>query len=304
MTDEPKLHDFTKEHFQSTLDGTSLGPVRPWSPFKKIPIRLFGTNKTSHVNQEGKTSGRRAVTKGNCLDPVRGCSGGRTNQGHGCWWGCYSKESSKRFHKLFDIPISMILDEVRLVKDLSAMNEDWVRIGVNGDPCFDWPLTVEVTELVSRTQKTPVVLSRFWNTPDHRTLSSFANQGVHLHGTICAFDSRNMLDGIVGTLNEFRSMGGVGTVRLVTFAFKKDDNLWSYQNALAELGHIIEQPARVMRSNPIWPRLDQLRYRPHISYVLRKPDRRRLTAGLLYHDLPLGCATECSECHHKCGTHV
>ncbi len=288
---------------QITLDGDVVDHHRPYQPFKKIPIRLFGTNKTTDVDQSRKPYGRRTVKTGNCLDPVRGCSGGRTNHGLGCWWGCYAKEMSLRFHRLFDIPVSMILNETLLSKDLRRLSTDWVRIGVNGDPCFDWELTSKVVDLVARHDKIPVVVTRFWEFPDGDVLALLAEAKAHLHVSLCAFDPPVFREKRLRVMYRYHELGGTARLRLVSFAFKPDDPLWAVQNELAQHVGVIEQPARVMRSNPVWSRLDSDRYAPHSSYVTGTADHRRLTAGSLY-PLLLQCVTGCADCHHQCGTRV
>ena len=61
---------------------------RPWESFKVIPIRMYGTNKTTKQDNTAKAYGRKQVKEGNTLDTVRGCPGGATNGGRGCPWGC------------------------------------------------------------------------------------------------------------------------------------------------------------------------------------------------------------------------
>ena len=287
---------------QLNLDGDPADLSRPWEPFKKIPIHLFGTNKTTVHDHRERKCGRRYVTSGNCLDPVRGCSGGKTNQGHGCWWGCYAKEASLRFHRLFDAPVSMILNEARLTKELAKLDDEWIRIGVNGDPCFDWNLTERVAKIVSNNRKISVIVTRFWTRPDSEILDGLSDEGVHLHGTLCAFDSEWHRRMSTNILRDYSLIGGVSKIRLVTFAFKRNSDLWKTQRRLAAGFDVIEQPARVLRTNPIWNYLDAFRYNPHKSYVSGKKDARRLTAGPLYPDEYLSCDSICPVCIHKCGT--
>jgi len=54
---------------QSALGTVEAGPTaRPWEPFKRIPIRLFGTNKTIE-GKEGKAySNLRIVTRNHRAD--------------------------------------------------------------------------------------------------------------------------------------------------------------------------------------------------------------------------------------------
>ncbi|MHA2382373.1 MAG: hypothetical protein ACXACT_07330 [Candidatus Thorarchaeota archaeon] len=107
---------------------------RPWEPYKIQPIKVTGTIKSVKTDPS-RPWGRREIRKGgNHLDTVRGCSGGSANGGRGCFGDCYAKEASRRFHRLFDIPRSMILKEKPLGRQLQPLIGDCVRNGVTGDP--------------------------------------------------------------------------------------------------------------------------------------------------------------------------
>ena len=300
---------------RDTLRGTGEGYVqstrapvpeeeqgRPWEPFKRITIRAFGNNKTTLVDHSGKEWGRKNVTLGgNCIDPVRGCAGGATNGGRGCPWGCYSKESMKRYHRLFDIPQSMVLKEPLLERDLRSIPEDWVRIGVNGDPCFDWELTCRVCELCDDLNKTPVVLSRFWTLPDDVVLERLKDASVVLHGSLCALDSELRRTMVLSALERYRDLGGKAVLRLVTFAFPKGSSYQKAQDSLTQWGLVLEQPARLMSTNPTFQSVDRTEYRPYRSNITGKPSPRWKWAGQQYPHLD-ACVTHCWECPNVCMT--
>ncbi len=106
---------------------------RPWEPYKIQPISVTGTIKSVKTDPS-LPWGRREIRKGgNHLDTTRGCSGGSANGGRGCFGDCYAKEASRRFHRLFDIPRSMLLSEKRLGPQLEPLIGDCVRNGVKGD---------------------------------------------------------------------------------------------------------------------------------------------------------------------------
>ena len=134
---------------------------RPWKPFKRIDIRLTATNKMIEQDKSNIPVGRReAKEKANALDTVRGCPGGAVNDGRGCHWGCYSCDAMKRFHILFHEAVSMRLRPHLLRKDLENCPDDWIRIGINGDPGEDWPLTLGTCNVIAEYNKRPVVLTR------------------------------------------------------------------------------------------------------------------------------------------------
>ena len=97
---------------------------KEWTTFLPMPIRLGGTRKTTYrLDINDVPSNRRHIKEGNCLDTVKGCPGGKTNEGHGCWWGCYSKYAMKRAKKIFDEPITQTLIPEILAQDLQKSNQ-------------------------------------------------------------------------------------------------------------------------------------------------------------------------------------
>lgn len=283
--------------------------IRPWEPYVVIDIQFFGTNKTTYEDHEGKEYGRRQVDDGNCLDVVRGCRGGATNRdrvanrGYGCPWGCYSKESSRRFHRIFNIPVSMRLDENLLRSGLADLDGSWVRIGVNGDPSFDWDLLVMVCAVIASAGKTPVVLTRFWRVPQTDHLLQLASFGTVLHGSLCALDSPMMRDRIVTQLDTYHDLGGNDVLRLVTFKFQEDDPLWKIQDELARRASTLEQPARLQTTNPSWSLVDQSAYHPYVAMTSGQENKRWKTAGPLYQHLH-ACHSPCYECLNQCMTEI
>jgi len=276
---------------------------RPWEPFKVIPIRLMATNKMVDEDVSEKAYGRRnAKTKSNALDTVRGCVGGKTNNGYGCPWGCYSCESMKRFHRIFHIPVSMMLKEHLLRRDLDNCPDSWIRIGVNGEPGEDWPLTIRVCRIIQDHGKTPVVLTRLWNYPTPEILRDLAETGAVLQVSSCALDSDFWLSRAKDVINTYTSYKGLALLRLVTFVFK-DPELMKKQEQLYHWGgFILEQPARLQRTNPTWETVDQDKYKPYHDYTTGKSTNRWWTAGTLF-DGPT-CGDGCYKCANKCYTNV
>ena len=270
---------------------------RPWMPFKSIPIRLMGTLKTTKSNSRDKPYGRRNVSTGNGLDTVRGCPGGETNDGFGCWWGCYSKEAMKRFRILFDIPISMKLVPHLLENDLKNLDDDWIRNGIHGDPSIDWELTLKVCRLAHKYHKKTVVLTRFWRMATQQQLDQLAEYNVILHGTICALDSNEFRKHILYHLDSYH---GKSVARVVTFAFR-NSVLMDLQESLMNYSLSLEQPGRLQTTNPTWKLVDHSKYHNYISYTTMKPNPRWQTAGVLYPNKD-SCSSPCWSCPHKCMT--
>lgn len=274
---------------------------RAWELFKVKPIRIFGTNKTTPTDHTDRAYGRKMVKAGNCLDTVRGCPFGSSNGGRGCWWGCYSKEAMVRFHRLFDVPVSMVLREDLLKKDLRKLEADWVRIGVNGEPSCDWDLTLKVTRLCTEGGKRVVILTRLLRLPSDEALRELARLNVALNLTMCALDGD--WDTRLKVARRYRELGGLAVIRLVSFAFAGTRHR-AEQDLLAHLAFlydvpVLEQPARLIKTNPVWGLVEGESYKPYRGYV--SANSRWLCAGRQLNNGSMTCEGYCPTCPYKCG---
>jgi len=207
----------------------------------------------------------------------------------------------RRYHRIFDIPVSMKLVEGLLRKDLRNLQQPWVRIGVNGEPSEDWPLTVRVCEICQEEGKRAVVIVRLWKLPTQEVLEKLKKASAILHVSLCALDAEPFRQARLEVLRKHRELGGKAVLRLVTFAFLEGDTRWGIQEELLRWGGLVlEQPARLQRSNPTWGLVDQRRYEPYHSYVSKQTSKRWFTAGQLY-DVS-ACVTACPDCPNQCMT--
>jgi|TARA_Y100000034_G_scaffold131097_1_gene191059 hypothetical protein len=245
-------------------------------------------------------AGKRNVTiKANGLDTVRGCPGGKTNKGQGCPWGCYAVDSMKRFHRLYEIPVSMELRPDLLLKDLGNCPDDWIRIGINGDPGEDWELTINTCKLIHLSGKRPVVITRAWTPPTDEILQELADHDVILHVSICAMDCGVMREKLLQLLFDYDQLG-TSVMRLVTFEFK-DKTLMLKQELLYKWGgFVLEQPARLKSGNPTWQEVDQSKYKPYTNHTTHETTNRWKTAGALFDGV--SCHGSCPSCPNKCFT--
>ncbi len=90
-------------------------------------IQVTGTIKSVQTDPSSPWERREVRKCGNHLDTVNGCRGGAAFRGRGCFGDCYANEASRRFHRLFDIPRSMLLKEKRLTPQIEPLIGDFVR---------------------------------------------------------------------------------------------------------------------------------------------------------------------------------
>lgn len=278
--------------------------TRATKPYKVIPIRLKGTNKTEDVDHTGKEQGRKNVHKGNCVDTVRGCPSFHDPENPQCAWDCYSEEAVRRFHICFGQPVSMELKEHLLRKDLRVCPSDWIRIGVDGAPSWDWELTTKVAEIIRQEGKTPLIVTRVWRTISTNIMKRLIKIGAILNVTVSATDIYRFHNRIALYVT-YNIMGGKAALRVVTFAFKPDDPRWKLQDELMNnYAAVLEQPARIIRwknptrENVAWQWVDQERYHDYHSYITGKKNAKWQCAGQLY-NTP-ACVKSCPQCENQC----
>jgi len=291
----------TSDFFSSTIEQEPAG--RPWEPYKRQAIKITGTIKSVKTDTS-REWGRREIRKGgNHLDTVRGCLGGAANQGRGCFGDCYAKEASRRFHKLFDIPVSMILKEKSLGKQLDPLIGDCVRNGVTGDPSTDWPLGIRTMRFADQYDITTIFLTRFWKVPSDYEFAQMTKSEAIIHGSVSALDPQEHIDIILDSLERYEDLGGRSIRRVVTAPFKDESPLWDVQDELMSLPNVLQQPLRFRGTNPFIHLFDLSKVHGVKSNTSGKitnrwrSGKKFLTAR--YTDTA-GCLTNCWDCGHQC----
>ncbi len=282
----------------------------PLTPYDSKIIRIHGNTKTDP----------------NICDTVKGCAGR-------CW-GCYARGSpGVLFSRIdFDEPVSQILDKGSLRWDCMNLMFNrpdirWVRIGVMGDPSFDWPLTVDTAEVIASTGLIPVIITKFWRMPTNAELTRLAIAGAVVHWSVIpGYDqhpddstrSRRILD----TLYKLHRMSDEENIfiRLCTFLWDRKtpdgEKLWQAQEYFASEAkrhgwRILETPWKMEADDPRWEYVDREKYERAHSYADWEKVGRKQTAGAIYFEgdpykekdtWAIGCVTTCGKCPNQCGT--
>jgi len=94
----------------------------------------------------------------------------------------------------------------------------WFRIGVMGDPCHDWELTVKLCEWLGNI-KTPVIVTKHWISISDSLLKRLKEVGVVFNTSVSALDTTCEIS---YRLNQFRRIKeyGIGSfLRVVSCRF-------------------------------------------------------------------------------------
>lgn len=190
------------------------------------------------------------------VDTVKGCTlGMAAYPAGGCYGECYAYKTAHRYGMDFTQSVSRKLyksnrtDVFIIVKSHGA---GWYRVGTAGDPCHDWNNTIDVLQFLSRTGKTPVIVTKHWIAlTDSQLLKLKALEAV-VNTSVSALDSEDELNHRIEQIGRIKYAGVKSCVRVVTCSFGSSD--WARkakerQDYLLSFGNVIDNPLRASKAN-------------------------------------------------------
>lgn len=261
--------------------------------------RLFDIEPTPRKYHDSITA---TVNAKGCMDvdTVKGCTPGMSAKEGGCYGECYAAKIAHRYGIKFDTSVVRgFVDRWQhrdiLVRQLRAHYLPWYRIGVMGDPSFDWDHTLTVIRALRPAEKTAVIVTKHWKplTDDH--LSQLMELDVVFNTSNSALDTPAQSKYRVEQFLRLQHYGIRSYNRVVTCAF--GDTEWGRaaqkrQDFLLSLEPVIDTPLRVSPDNPHVLNGDMLTVRRHDS----------IGGGTLLslHD-PSVFLGYCGDCPDQCG---
>lgn len=263
--------------------------------------RLFSIEATPRQYHDSITA---SVNAKDCMDvdTVKGCTPGMSAQEGGCYGECYAAKIATRYGIAFQQSVVRgFVDRWQhrdiLVRQLHAHYLPWYRIGVMGDPSYDWDHTIAVIRHLRPAEKTAVIVTKHWKvlTDDH--LSKLLELDVVFNTSNSALDTEAQTKHRVGQYERLKHFGIRSVNRVVTCAF--GDTEWGRaaqvrQDYLLTLPPVIDTPLRVSPSNPRVLNGDLL--------TVRRPDCVGGGTLLSLHD-PNVYLGVCGDCPDQCGVH-
>lgn len=263
--------------------------------------RLFNIDLTPKRYHDSITA---TVNAKGCMDvdTVKGCTPGMSAKEGGCYGECYAAKVATRYGIAFEESVVRGFSDWRehpstLVKQLRAHHLPWYRIGVMGDPSFDWNHTIAVIAKLRPAEKTAVVVTKHWKTLTDEQLSNLMELDVVFNTSNSALDSPAQMKHRVGQYERLKRYGIRSVNRVVTCAF--GDTEWGReaqrrQDYLLSLEPVIDTPLRVSASNPRVLSGDLL--------TTRRSDCIGGGTLLSLHDASVYLG-RCDECPDQCGVH-
>jgi hypothetical protein len=262
-------------------------------------IRLFDIEPTPRQYHDSITA---SVNAKGCMDvdTVKGCTPGMSAQEGGCYGECYAAKIANRYGIVFKQSVKRgFVDRWQhrdiLVRQLRQHPLSWYRIGVMGDPSYDWDHTLSVIRNLRPAEKTAVIVTKHWKILSDDHLSQLLELDVVFNTSTSALDTEAQTQHRVGQYERLRHYGVHSVNRVVTCAF--GDTEWGRaakrrQDWLLSLEPVIDTPLRVSASNPRVLSGDLL--------TVRRPDSIGGGTLLSLHD-PGVFLGHCGDCPDQCG---
>ena len=234
------------------------------------------------------------------VDTVKGCECGLSEYPNGgCYGECYAYKTAIRYGFDFSKSISRKIVDREHMNTLTILMQSyetmWYRIGTSGDPCHDWNNTVVVCNALRHAHKTPVIITKHWQTLSDEQLLKLKKLNAVINTSTSGMDTDNEIKHRVNQINRIKDFGITSVCRVVTCDYGNSD--WSKsckekQDYLLSIKPIIDNPLRARKSNPHVLNGDIILTRKNESIGGGK------LVSLFCKDVYLG---KCSKCPDQCG---
>ena len=190
------------------------------------------------------------------VDTVKGCAlGMAAHPGGGCYGVCYAAKMARA--RGFDFARSVsrpccVYDRPGIRRQVARHAASWFRVGVMGDPCHDWPLTVDVCEWLGKIKR-PVIVTKHWTPLSNENLRRLAKIGAVINTSVSPLDSAVEIAYRLEQFERVRSAGIASALRVVSARFGETENgkRWSeIQGRLLGCAPVIDTPLRIPGADP------------------------------------------------------
>jgi hypothetical protein len=190
------------------------------------------------------------------VDTVKGCTLGMAAYPNGgCYGLCYANKMAALYGMNFRNSVSrkpVVAEREKIEEIVHNHSADWFRIGNMGDPCHDWPLTIEVCEWLGKI-KTPVVVTKHWQALADSDLARLRSCDVVVNTSISPLDTDPELLHRLHQFNRIKTAGVKSVLRIVSCRFgstAEGMRMEAIQHRLFENDPIIDNPLRIPATDP------------------------------------------------------
>ena len=190
------------------------------------------------------------------IDPSIGCSSGMSFGDNGCYGDCYAAKSARLYGYDFSKTVFRTFKdkrhEKRIIHEINRVKLDFVRMGTSGDPSENWEHTFNILEVISKSNKEIVIITKHWYTIPDKFLYILKTINISINSSVSALDTPEQVDKV---LNEYYRLKPFcrSFLRVVSCDFnltnKEGARLAAIQNDLLKNEDVIDTVFRVSPKN-------------------------------------------------------
>lgn len=128
------------------------------------------------------------------LDTFKGCYNGLISKNKGCYDECYAAKFAKqygyKFNESFIRNFTDIDHLIEIRRQIKNIDMPFIRIGVSGDPSYNWTHTIKIISLIYELTKI-VIVTKHWNILSDNQLKELSKYKVIINTSVSALDTNN-----------------------------------------------------------------------------------------------------------------
>ena len=224
-------------------------------------LQLIDTKREQVINKSKTYKPVLSITLNNKgvidIDTVKGCVYGMSKYPNGgCYGECYAYKDATRYGIEYKTSVSRkFQDREHRATVLNILNEyktNWYRVGVAGDPSYDWDNTITVCRALRYSNKTPVIITKHWIELTDSQIDILRKLNVVINTSTSGLDSDSELLHRVKQAHKLEECGVKSVTRVVTCKYGTTEfgnNCNDKQSYLLSQNHVINNPLRLSKDN-------------------------------------------------------
>lgn len=250
-------------------------------------LKTYHGKLSASINRKGVLS----------VDTVKGCSFGMVNYPNGgCYESCYAYRTAKFYGYDFGKSIVRKIkprDRNRIEEIVRHHYLDWFRVGVMGDPSYDWDYTIFVCKWLGKF-KIPVIVTKHWERLSKKHISDIKLNNIVINTSVSPLDTNYEIEYRVGVFKKLKSLGIESVLRIVSVDPGKTEcglAIKSKQESIFDNYPIIDNPLRVQKN-----------YKMLINGDIKAESRKDISSNSLISVANKNAFIgKCSVCPDQCG---
>ncbi len=191
------------------------------------------------------------------LDTTMGCTSGMENEKGGCFNDCYAAKSAKLYgYDFTKTVLRRFYDRShrrQIIREISNVKLDFIRIGTSGDPSENWTHTVSIIKEIERCNKIIVIITKHWTTLSDEQISYFSGINICVNTSVSALDKPEIIQRCICEYNRLKTVCR-SVLRIVSCDFNLSNPigfmLSKLQESLFKNDDVLDTVLRVNKNNP------------------------------------------------------